>query len=131
AKASLVLAGLPPQLRVGSLPDSQSWVYLNPIVPGNHPLESLALTFAAHLPDRTLQTLREDLESDSARGLHLLASLLTKEREVRVVLFVEQFEEVFNSSTSEEERQQFIDLLVTAMTELCGPVMVVLRLGAC
>jgi transcriptional regulator with XRE-family HTH domain/energy-coupling factor transporter ATP-binding protein EcfA2 len=129
-KSSLVLAGLLPQLRAGSLPDSQSWVYLDPFVPGKHPLESLALTIAAHLPDRTLQTLREDLESDSARGLHLLASLLTEQREVKVVLFVDQFEEVFNSSTSEEERQQFIDLLVTAVTELYSPVIVILSLRA-
>src|SRR2546421_5159828 len=73
-KSSLVLAGLLAQLRAGSLPDSQSWVYLNPIVPGKHPLESPALSIAARLPDRTLQTLREDLASDSARGLHLLAN---------------------------------------------------------
>src|SRR5207248_64862 len=129
-KSSLVLAGLLPQLQAGSLPNSQSWVYLNPIVPGNHPLESLALTIAAHLPGRTLQTVREELESDSARGLHLLASLLIEQREMKVVLFVDQFEEVFNSSTSEEERQQFIDLLVTAVTELDGPVIVILSLRA-
>ena len=97
---------------------------------GVHPLESLALALAAHLPDRSLQILREDLESDSARGLHLLASTLTKHRETKVVPIVDQFEEVFSQSTAEEERQHFVDLLVTAVTEPHGPVMVILTLRA-
>jgi len=129
-KSSVVLAGLLPHLQAGKLHGSEAWVYLAPIVPGVHPLESLALALAAHLPDRSLQTLREDLESDSARGLHLLASTLTKHRETKVVLIVDQFEEVFSQSTAEEERQHFVDLLVTAVTEPHGPVMVILTLRA-
>ncbi len=129
-KSSVVLAGLLPHLQAGKLHGSEAWVYLDPIVPGVHPLESLALALAAHLPDRSLQTLREDLESDSARVLHLLASTLTKHRESKVVLFVDQFEEVFSQSTAEEERQHFVDLLVTAVTEPHGPVMVILTLRA-
>ena len=129
-KSSLVLAGLLPYLQAGKLQGSERWVYLDPIVPGAHPLESIALALAAHLPDRSLQTLHEDLKSDSARGLHLLATALIKQRETKVVLFVDQFEELFSPSTAEEERQHFIDLLVTAVTEPHGPIIVILTLRA-
>jgi hypothetical protein len=85
-KSSVVMAGLLPRLQEGGLPGSQRWVYLDPILPGAHPLDALAVAFARYLPDRSLKTLREDLEDDSTSGLHLLASLLGKPPETRVVL---------------------------------------------
>ena len=45
-------------------------------------------------------------------------------------LFVDQFEELFTRTRTEEERQHFLDLLVTAMTEPQGPVVVLLALRA-
>src|SRR5262249_43804702 len=42
-KSSLVMAGLLPRLRQGALPDSEGWMYLDPILPGAHPLESLTI----------------------------------------------------------------------------------------
>jgi serine/threonine protein kinase len=129
-KSSVVLAGLLPRLQSGTLPESQEWVYLNSIVPGSHPLEALALSLSPHFPERSLKSLYEDLEDDSARGLHLLASRLTRRAGTRVVLLVDQFEEVFTQSVAEEERQRFIDLLVTAATEAAGPLLVLLTLRA-
>src|SRR5207244_5155354 len=109
-KSSAVMAGLLPRLQVGGLPGSQEWVYLDPLLPGIHPIESLAVSLAKHLPYRSFKTIRDDLEDDSAYGLHLLTSYLGKPPERRVVLFIDQFEEVFTQTTSEEERQHFIDL---------------------
>jgi hypothetical protein len=62
--------------------------------------------------------------------LHLLASFLGKPPERRVVLFIDQFEEVFMQTTSEEERQHFLDLLVTAVSKPQGPTMLILTLRA-
>ena len=45
-KSSVVMAGLLPRLRQGGLPGSEAWIYLDPIVPGAHPVESLALALA-------------------------------------------------------------------------------------
>ena len=129
-KSSVVMAGLLPQLQRGALPGSQQWVYLEPMVPGTYPLEALALTLAPHFPDRSVKTLREDLEEESARGLHLLTTQLVKAPGQKVVLLIDQFEELFTLTTSEEERQHFIDLLVTAMTETHGSVIVLLTLRA-
>ncbi len=129
-KSSVVMAGLLPRLQGGRLPGSQEWVYLDPILPGIHPIESLAVSLARQLPQRSLKTIRDDLEDGSAYGLHLLASYLGKSPETRVVLFIDQFEEVFTQTTSEDERQHFLDLLVTAVTELRGPTILILTLRA-
>jgi TIR domain len=127
-KSSVVQAGLLPRLQAGVLPGSQNWVYLDPIVPGTRPLESLALTLAPHLPDRSMKALCEDLQDDSARGLHRLCTQLAKGLDCRVVLVVDQFEELFTQMLSEEERRSFVGLLVTAVTEQAGPVLVLLTL---
>jgi serine/threonine protein kinase len=129
-KSSALLAGLLPQLQMGMLPGSESWVYLEPIVPGTDPLEALALTLTAHFPDRAVRTIREDLKDDSTRGLHRLSTQLVKGSDSRVVLIVDQFEELFTQTTAQEEQRNFIDVLVTAATEGQGPVLVLLTLRA-
>ncbi|MBV9690379.1 MAG: TIR domain-containing protein [Ktedonobacteraceae bacterium] len=129
-KSSVMLAGLLPRLQEGVLPCSQEWVYLKPMVPATHPIESLVLTLAAHMPERSLTSIHEDLQDDAARGLHLLAAHLAAQPGVKVVLLVDQFEELFTQTITREERQRFIDLLVTAVTEPRGPLLVLLTLRA-
>ena len=128
-KSSVVMAGLLPRLREGKLPGSEQWVYLDPIVPGSHPIEHLALTLSDHVP-YTPSAIQKDLEDDSARGLHLLATKLAKRAGIKVVLLVDQFEELFTQTLSEDERRHFLDLLVTATTEPHGPIIVLLTLRA-
>jgi len=129
-KSSIVMAGLLPKLQHGALPGSETWVYLEPMVPGKHPIEALSLTLKPHFPDTSFKTLREDLEDDATRGLHLLAMQLVKQRISKVVLLVDQFEELFTQTESEDERQRFIDLLLTAITEPRGSLLVLLTLRA-
>jgi hypothetical protein len=128
-KSSVVMAGLLPCLRSGGVLNSDEWVYLDRVLPGKHPLEALAVTLARELPERSVLSLQKDLESDSVRVLHLLASQIARRPETKVVLLVDQFEELFTLTVSEEE-QHFIDLLVTAVTEPRGPVVVILTLRA-
>ena len=129
-KSSVMMAGLLPRLREGGVPGSDAWIYLDPIVPGMHPLESLALALAERLPDRSLLSLLQDLEEDSARGLHQLAIALTHHQSTRVLLCIDQFEELFIQTSAQEEREQFLELLVTALSEPRGPIIVVLTLRA-
>src|SRR6266487_4007187 len=129
-KSSVVMAGLLPRLREGRLPGSEQWVYLDPIVPGTRPIEVLTLALSEHLPDKSLKAIREDLEDDAARGLHLLATKLAKRPGTKVVLLVDQFEELFTQTPSEDERRHFLDLLLTATTEPHGPVIVLLTMRA-
>ncbi|HVA88526.1 MAG TPA: hypothetical protein VNL71_01665, partial [Chloroflexota bacterium] len=128
-KSSVVLAGLLPRLREGALPGSEEWVYLEPLAPGAHPLEALAVTLGAALPGSSLTAIQEDL-GRSSRGLHLLAGRLAHGSEARVVLVVDQAEELFTLTGEEDERRQFIDLLVTAVGEPRGALWVILTLRA-
>src|SRR5436853_7808407 len=109
------MAGMLPRLQQGGVPGSEAWIYLGPIVPGAHPLESLTLALAERFPDKSLRTLRQDLEEDSARGLHQLTTALTQRQGTRVLLVVDQFEELFTQTSAQEERQQFLELVVTAL----------------
>ena len=129
-KSSAVMAGLLPCLQSGGIFDSEEWIYLDPVFPGAHPLEALAVSLAQQFPARSVLSLREDFASDSVRALHLLACQLMQASQRKIVLVVDQFEELFTLATSEEERQHFLDLLVTAVTEPRGPVLAVLTLRA-
>ena len=155
-KSSVVMAGVLPRLQQGALLGSEHWVYLPPMKPGARPLEALAFTLADHLPGSSFKRLREDLEDDSTRGLHLLALQIVRTRETldpsqtrgpsvtrdksgsyelgdtppRVVLFIDQFEELFTLTSDEWERRQFIDLLITAIIDPKGSLVVILTLRA-
>jgi WD40 repeat protein len=129
-KSSVVMAGLLPNLQRGVLPGSQFWKYLVPIVPGQHPIEALTLTLSSLFPERSLKSIQEDLEDDSARGLHLLLAESVQETRTRVVLLIDQFEELFTQTSTEEERRRFLDLLLAAVTEPAGSLLAVLTLRA-
>ncbi len=149
-KSSVIRAGLLPQLEQGRLPRSDEWISLKPMTPGQHPLDALAFVLSEHFPERSLTSLREELED--IRGFHTLATLLRERKETerlessaglrpfssaslphqdtKVLLFLDQFEELFTRTLTEEERQHFLDLLITAMTEPQGPVIVLVALRA-
>lgn len=129
-KSSAVMAGLLPRLQGGIIPGSEEWIYLNPMVPGTHPAEALVLTLAPCFSGRSIKSIREDIDDDSSSGLHLLATQLVKEPGQKVVLLIDQFDELFTLTASEKERQHFIELLVAAAKEDLGPVIVILTLRA-
>jgi hypothetical protein len=129
-KSSVVLAGLLPSLQHGGVFNSQDWLYLDPMVPGTHPLEALALSLAQQSSLGNVASLHRELTADSLRTLHLLACQLVNASSRNLVLFIDQFEEVFTLTASEEERQHFFDLLITAVTEPQGPLLVILTLRA-
>jgi hypothetical protein len=129
-KSSVVMAGLLYQMQQGVLPASRDWLYLDPMVPGKHPLEALTLTLSHHFPVRSLSSISEDLQADSTRGLHLLMTSLVKGPDTKAVLFIDQFEELFTQTSSEDERRHFLDILITAITEPGGSVITLLTMRA-
>lgn len=109
-KSSLLLAGLLPRLKAGALPGSENWLYLPPFKPGAHPIESLALILQPYLENLSLASIVTQLHEPS-RG----SSLLLRMTREKLVLIVDQFEEVFALTIDETERRQFIDLLTTLL----------------
>ncbi|HLI87150.1 MAG TPA: protein kinase [Ktedonobacteraceae bacterium] len=128
-KSSIAMAGLLPRLQDGAIPGSESWLYLNPLTPGKQPLAALAHTLAARFSVKGMQPVQEMLGRAGSFGLHQIALALAHQG-TRLVLFIDQFEELFSPDVAEQERQRFIDLLVTAAVEPRGPTLVLLTLRA-
>ena len=142
-KSSVVLAGLVPRLRAGVIEGSERW----PVAilrPGDDPLKNLAIGVvprflpAGGLPDAA-QVLRlaDDLRAD-ARTLDVFAQVGLHDRseDVRLVVVVDQFEEVFTSRPQdgpmrvrfEQNRDQFFANLLNAAATPGGRVVVVLTM---
>ncbi|MBN1813285.1 MAG: hypothetical protein JXA14_15725 [Anaerolineae bacterium] len=122
-KSSLVRAGLVAALQrdvpladVTPLPeDSRLWPVIV-ITPTASPLESLAVGLTQDVESVTAAaTLMDDLARD-ARSLHLYARrMLAPDRsDRRLLLVVDQFEELFTQCRDPVQRRAFIDNLLTA-----------------
>ncbi len=131
-KSSLVRAGLIPALSRGELAGSAEW----PTVicrPGPDPLQSLATALATdpvvgeatNDVGRLIEALGED-----QRTLHLTTALALRARPEtqRVLLLVDQFEEIFTMCRKEERRKALVDNLLYASTVVGGKTVVVLTL---
>lgn len=110
-KSSVVRAGLIPALQAGvPASDSADWHYLPPMFPGSNPLENLAhvtrppeIDAAAWVPSQIVAFQLDD---------GYLAKLIAARGLGRVVIVVDQFEEVFTLCTDDNVRQAFVDNLV-------------------
>ena len=133
-KSSLARAGLVAAIRRGDLPGSEQW----PVAilrPGPRPLESLAIALADLVKigasPGELARFMEELGRDR-RALHLAGRIALREAppERRLVLLVDQFEEIFTLSQDESQRQALIDNLLYAVGVAGGRVIVLLTLRA-
>jgi WD40 repeat protein len=99
-KSSLVRAGLLPALREGVLPGSARWARVL-LRPGEHPMRELA---------RALQV------GEAATGMlaRAVRQRYPSEDDGRLLLVVDQFEEVFTACHDQGERAAFLDELVAA-----------------
>ena len=130
-KTSLLHAGLLARLRVGppELPGSAGWPWLT-MTPGDHPLHVLASRLD---PSGTVTA--EALRRDPARAVGLAAGLLSRDThpEARLVLVIDQLEQLFLLGASPAEQAAFLDA-VSAVSRPPGgiarPALVVLALRA-
>jgi TIR domain len=143
-KSSVVMAGLLPCLQKGAhgptgtksapseyIPGSDHWTYLS-MQPGTNPVGMLAEMLIPLLPlnERNKEAVLTNLQDETTRALHMYAAtFIVPEPGKRLVLVVDQFEELFTEAT-EASRQQFIDLLANAATEPDNKVIVVITLRA-
>ena len=121
-KTSLLQAGLVPALARGlQVPGSSSWPRIA-MTPGTRPLTELSDRLA-QLDDRDPAVIRKGL-ADAPGDAHLLISEIVQAgRAARLVLVVDQFEEIF-AATGEDgarERAAFIDAVCAAATRPAGP----------
>jgi WD40 repeat protein len=138
-KSSVVRAGMIPALKRsepladGTLPPEGSarWP-IHIITPTVHPLESLAASLTRDSESVTATTtLMEDLARD-ARSLHLAArKALSRSPANRLLVVVDQFEELFTLTEDEAERKAFVDNLIAATDpRTSGPTIVIITMRA-
>jgi WD40 repeat protein/DNA-binding SARP family transcriptional activator len=108
-KSSLLRAGLLPALREGVLPGSQRWRQVL-MRPGEHPMRELA---------RLLDV------GDDGPGMLLRVAAQCTRADGRLLLVVDQFEEVFTACQDPTERASFLDELLAAAGAEQGAVVVV------
>lgn len=125
-KSSLVRAGFIHRLRQGrTLSGSDRW-QIKLITPTDQPLKSLASAFIspnANAVERAEQLRRAEMFlQDGGTGLSQLvrASLMSAGKDARMVLVIDQFEEVFTlcqGPHAERERHRFFNCLLAAISE--------------
>jgi WD40 repeat protein/serine/threonine protein kinase len=126
-KSSVVRAGLIPAIRQGRLPGSNRW-FVAEMLPGSQALEELAAALnSVALEDHPnlLQLLQQD-----ERGLVAAFRQILPDQEQALVLFIDQFEEIFTQQASEGGANHFLDLLYTALNEPDLPLYLLIALRA-
>ena len=98
-KSSAVAAGLLPSLRAGLLPGSERWTSVV-FRPGEHPMTEL----------------RAAVESDPSTDDPLAEAIARVGADGRLVVAIDQFEELFTLCNDDAERDTFIDAITGAAT---------------
>ena len=130
-KSSLVLAGLVPALRSGqpfedgSLPPAGSVRWdIRVLTPTAHPLQSLAACLGRDEPSlAALTQIETDLRANPAVLVLAARRLLARTAAPRLLLVIDQFEELFTQCREEDEREAFISALTSALDPAEGQVL--------
>jgi hypothetical protein len=120
-KTSLIQAGLVFALRNGAILDSDKWL-IHTFTPGDSPIQSLADATAALGQRAGLAAMVTDAVRKRGltgpNALHNFADmLLGPDPKRRVVLIVDQFEEVFTKAKSEDDQRAFINFVTQVANE--------------
>jgi WD40 repeat protein len=139
-KSSLLRAGLIPAMERGEcrLPGSRTWPHMV-LTPGEHPVDTLAARLAQPA-GMTADAIQADLRADPLRLVEIVRQVLRRQaggRDVRggrLLLVVDQFEELFTACQDDDERRMFIEAICAAGKDTEDstepPVLVVLGLRA-
>jgi DNA-binding SARP family transcriptional activator/ABC-type glycerol-3-phosphate transport system substrate-binding protein len=127
-KSSVVRAGLIPALRAGAVPGSEKWAIAQTL-PGAHPFEELEAALLRAAPDAAPAGLGGQRRGDDLDLLRWVLRILPDE-ESRLLLVIDQFEELFLLVTDEQVRARFIRNLVEAVEDPHGRLTVVVTLRA-
>lgn len=127
-KSSVLRAGVLPALQKGAVLESDQWLFAD-MMPGSRPFDELEAALLHSTLDAP-QSLSDQLGDDDDAGLLRAALRLLPGRSGRLVLFIDQFEELFTLVDDAERRDRFLGNLVTAIDDTRSRVLVVLTLRA-
>ena len=110
-KSSVVLGGVIPSLKAGTIPDSENWHYYVSMVPGSNPLANLARLLRPKDVEIS-KWVDEQVEQLQQNPSHLAKLLDAGDGKKTSVLVIDQFEEIFTLCVNEAKRRAFIDNLL-------------------
>lgn len=117
-KSSLVAAGLLPRLAKDAVNGSADWVQVRftPAEKGENPFRALALALFSHLTgdQPAVDTFAQEFIDDPASIEKIAGMILTgKPKSAQLMLFADQFEELFTARVAENYRAPFVRLIET------------------
>ena len=124
-KSSILRAGMVPALRKGAADGTERWLVAS-MVPGAHPfaeLEAGLLRSSLDVPDSL-----SDQLSDPATGLLRAALRVLPDDGTRLLLVIDQFEELFTLVEDDDVRTRFLDGLLPVLDDPHGRVVVAITL---
>jgi WD40 repeat protein/class 3 adenylate cyclase/DNA-binding winged helix-turn-helix (wHTH) protein len=128
-KSSLLRAGLVAGLKRSALLGSAGWTTIV-FTPGARPLAELAAHLGPVCGDSAVDLLH-DVESDPrALDVAIRQSLSTLPPQSKILLVIDQLEELFTLCKDEEDRRRFLDAVVDAASALDAPSVIVTALRA-
>lgn len=127
-KSSVAKAGLIPALRTGSLPGSENWFFVE-MVPGSEPFRELEAALQ-RVAINTAADMFARLTADRLGLSAVVERILPHDPQTKLLLLIDQFEEVFTQVASEAERKQFLESISAAATQAPGRLLVVITLRA-
>ncbi len=129
-KSSLLRAGLLPRLKAGAVAGSELWRVLV-LRPGAHPATTLAAKIVGLRPEGGMQGTVDRLTSDD-RTLYMAATLAVADEPAgsKLLLLVDQFEEIFTLCLDRTERSAFLSNLLYAAAVPHGHAVVVVAMRA-
>ncbi len=130
-KSSVIRAGVLYQLKQGlTLQGSADWE-VKIMLPGNKPMETLALGFL----DPNLSRIQRSQQLATAesllkQGSDGLKRLIQTTNAPKVLLIIDQFEEIFTLCPDKAERERFINCLLGAVEKCNGKLKVIIAMRA-
>ena len=130
-KSSVIRAGVLYQLKQGlTLQGSADWE-IKIMVPGNQPMFTIAQQFLEPDLSRIQRSHQlETAESLLEKGSDGLKRLIETTDAPKVLLIIDQFEEIFAPDTDKAERERFIDCLLGAVEKCNGKLKVMIAMRA-
>lgn len=128
--SSLVHAGLIHALKQGAISrlHSERWLYAT-MRPGREPMEELALVLSRIAgSSKAGEEILTNGASDAATLARICETALPEDRQGRMVLFVDQFHEIFTQVKKQAAREAFINLLTTAVAAQDGRFILLLAM---
>ena len=126
-KSSVVKAGVIPSIRVGKVESADHW-FIATMVPGSHPIQELTEALLSVATDN--DAVAFDPEFKDEKRLSRITQQLYKDSQSTILLFIDQFEEIFTLVEDEAERRYFLNNIAYAVNDPECNLRIILTLRA-